>query len=240
MSKKQKTGLYVTLFLLAFALLIMLPGIRSAFADRIYGGDNGVSEVDMQTTELKVSLLENGQAIGDGGVYSSLKNKKIDPGYTYSDSISAKNDGTMTEVVRVIVKKYWTDKEGKRIDLDPALIHLSYKGNAYNDTDWKLNDAEHTPEQDVYYLSSALSAGGEKVLFDGIGIDSSVGGMYTLVPLNQEETELEAVYEYDSITFVVVYEIQSVQLLGGTQAVVSAWGVTNVTVSDDGTVTVGE
>ena len=143
-------------------------------------------------------------------------------------------------MVRVIVKKYWTDQKGKRIDLDPALIHLSYKGNAYNKTDWNLNDAEHTPEQDVYYLSSALSAGGEKVLFDGIGIDSSVGGMYSIVPKKGEDNVLEAVYEYDSITFVVVYEIQSVQLLGGTQAVVSAWGVTNVTVSDDGTVTVGE
>ena len=228
--------------LILSSLLVVLVGmimvLRSGSTQAV------LTESEEQTVEIKMSsldvaILENGKETET--LYSDYTDKALDPGHPYDDTISVKNTGEYDEYVRVIVKKYWKGSGGKRLDLSPAYIHLTAADG------WVENPKEATAEQSVWYCKNYVPAGeGEESksapLFTSFYIDSevftNVAKSVTPHTTGDDVTSVTTVtYDYDDITFVVEIEAQAIQYSSADKAILSAWGVTNVTASG-GTVTV--
>lgn len=230
-SSKKRYALIIAAGLLTITLLVLLFLIKDTRADMLYGDG---AKVSLGMSDLSVQLMENDNAIDkEKSKLLGSVSKSMEPGYTYQEKLSASNDGDLDEYVRLVVKKYWKDNEGKRIDMDPALIKLSYGDKDYNNEDWVLNPAETTKEQSVYYCKKALKPGdASKPLFDGIKIDPKVAYEYTLKK-SDDGKEITAVYEYDGAQIGLEAEVQSVQSGSADKAMTSAWGDTGVSVVDD-------
>ena len=233
-SSKKRYALMIAAGLLTITLLVLLFLIKDTRADMLYGEG---AEVNLGMSSLNVQLLENGKAINQedqnkGKLLGSI-NESMEPGYTYEEKIAADNDGDLDEYVRIIVKKYWKDDEGKRIDMDPAMIKLSYGDKDYNDSDWVLNPGETTKEQTVYYCRKALPSGEtSKPLFDGIKLDAQIAYDYSLKK-SDDGKDVTAVYRYDGAQIGLEAEVQSVQSGSADKAITSAWGDTGVSVVDN-------
>lgn len=175
----------------------------------------------------------------------------VEPGRTYKEEISAANGENIDQYVRLTIRKYWVDPEGKKATyMDPALIRLDYKDEnknvkAYNTGAWQINPKEHTPESDTYYLTKMLPGvkGSDKLnpsalLFNQLTIDSSI------VDDNHMKQEEEVVddgdkkitiytytYDYDNYTFYIEANVQAIQTHNVNDAIDSLWGVENVSAS---------
>ncbi|MBR2805732.1 MAG: hypothetical protein IKE18_03025 [Oscillospiraceae bacterium] len=237
-------GLWVLMVVLVLGITEYIGSTR---ADLIY--ESGSEDIRVSMSNLSVQLLENGDPVAEDGVLlSSLSGRAVDPGYRYEEKIAARNNSGLSEYVRMIVKKYWRSAEGEKIVvLDPSLIRLEFGSGTYNDSDWVINPKEHTAEQDVYYCRKALEAGKDSaLLFDSISIDPSVAGKVVFV--DEEGNEIPDIesytgvikgsFDYDGVEFGVEVEVQSVQFSNAEDAIASAWGVPNVSISGD-EVTVG-
>ena len=175
---------------------------------------------------------------GDTPAYKVGTPGKVDPGRTYEEELSARNGNNVDEYVRIIVRKYWVDKQGnKSTKMDPALIKLTYKGSDYNSGAWTVNPKEHTVESDTYYLNNKLSAGADSaLLFNELTIDKSVADLGNMTtdtkevtrPDGQKVTIITYRYDYDDFTFYIEADVQAIQTHNATDAVKSLWGVSNV------------
>ena len=184
---------------------------------------------------------------GDTPAYKVGTPGKVDPGRTYIEELSARNGNNVDEYVRIIVRKYWVDKQGnKSTKMDPALIKLTYKGSDYNNGAWAVNPKEHTVESDTYYLKNKLGAGADSaLLFNELTIDKSVADLAHMTtdttektrPDGQKVTIITYSYDYDDFTFYIEADVQAIQTHNATDAVKSLWGVSNVS-AKNGKVTV--
>ena len=240
MNSRNNKKLKVLTALFGVASLIFAMLAIQSFAALRYGNSR---DVDLKMGSIDVRLLENGNITPEaskekeGWLLSDLSDKSVDPGYAYDEVIEARNTADQPEYVRVIVRKYWMDKDNKRVDLDPSLIKLGYKNADFNSDAWIINDAETTDEQTVYYMRKALPAKTDSpALFDKISADASLADAYTLETSEDGKT-ITATYEYDGLHMGLDIEVQSIQHTSANEAITSAWGVTNVTVSD-GTVSI--
>lgn len=221
--------------LILSALLIVLVGmiavLRSGRTQAVLT-ESEEQTLDIVMSELDVTLLENGEDTDT--LFSEWADADLDPGYPYEDKISVKNSGEYDEYVRVIVKKYWKGSDDKRVDLSPKYICL------VPGTGWQENTKEQTEEQSVWYCLDYVAVGNESsLLFTGFYID---GEIFTNVGKNitttTENNVTTITFDYDDLTFVVEMEAQAIQYNSADKAVLSAWGVTNITASG-GKVTVG-
>jgi len=184
---------------------------------------------------------------GDTPAYKVGTPGKVDPGRTYEERLCAKNGNNVDEYVRLTVRKYWVNKEGKKSTvMDPALIKLTYKGSDYNSGAWTVNPKEHTVESDTYYLNNKLSAGADSaLLFNELTIDKSVADLGNMTTDTKEVTRPDGQivkvitysYDYDDFTFYIEADVQAIQTHNATDAVKSLWGVSNVS-AQNGKVTV--
>lgn len=224
--------------LILSSLLVVLVGmiivLRSGSTQAVLT-ESKEQTVEIKMSSLDVAILENGKETDT--LYSDYTDKALDPGHPYDDTISVKNTGEYDEYVRVIVKKYWKGKDGKRLDLSPAYIHLTAADG------WVENPKEATAEQSVWYCKNYVPAGeGEESksapLFTSFYIDSEVftNAAKSVTPTTTGNVTT-VTYDYNDITFVVEIEAQAIQYSSADKAILSAWGVTNVTASG-GTVTV--
>lgn len=240
MSNRKNKTLKVLTALFGVASLVFAMLAIQSFAALRYGNSQNVN---LEMSSIDVRLLENGKITPEvdqskeGWLLSELNSKTIDPGYAYDEVIEARNTADQPEYVRVIVRKYWMDKDNKRVDLDPSLIKLGYKNADFNSDAWIINDAETTDEQTVYYMKKALPAKTDSpALFDKISADASLADAYTMETSEDGKT-ITAVYDYDGLQIGLDIEVQSIQHSSANEAITSAWGVTNITVSD-GTVSI--
>ena len=221
--------------LILSSLLVVLIGmiivLRSGSTQAVLTESKGQT-VEIEMSSLDVAILENGKETDT--LYSDYTDKALDPGHPYDDTISVKNTGEYDEYVRVIVKKYWLDNNKKRLDLSPTYIHLAAAEG------WIENAKEATAEQSVWYCKNYVPVGEESApLFTSFYIDSEVftNAAKSVTPTTTGNVTT-VTYDYDDITFVVEIEAQAIQYSSADKAILSAWGVTNVTASG-GTVTVG-
>lgn len=241
-TKRNRYSLLLTVFALSLAMVTLGFLIRDARAELVYG-NGGTVELDMASVDVRIS--EDVETLKDGeGLFGGdrIFDEPIDPGYMYDEMIGADNTGTIDSYVRVIVKKYWVDKESgeKILALDPAMIRFQYEGHTssgdrikadYNTGDWFLHEAESTPEQSVYYYRHLLPAGESSMaLFTEVGTDGRIADEYEMKTSEDGKT-VTAVYDYDGAAFCIDIEAQSVQAEHGEEAIRAAWGVTDITVS---------
>ncbi len=233
-----------TLALIAAAALLFAGGTFTATRAvlNIFSPEHFL---EFETSNQAVRLMENGSPTGkDNPLLSTLKGK-VSPGKSYKEEISARNDCDVSQFVRIIVRKYWMDEngkvhsfgdtvDGKKVDTpDPSMIKLT----PANTDLWQKNDLESTVEREVYYYKNSVASGDvTKPLSATIKVDSWVASQYTtdpeIDPNNMpKDTVITYVYDYDGYKICLEAEAQSVQTHNAQDAVMSLWGMPNVTVS---------
>lgn len=189
--------------------------------------------LEIEMKELHVELYENHEAAST--LFSAWAEESLDPGKPYEDVITVSNNGDYDEYVRVVVKKYWKDSSGKRVDLSPSFINLVPDSGS----NWTENTKERTQEQSVWYYNESLPVGTEsEALFTSFYISNEVfTNVGRSVTTSTTDNVTTITFDYDEITFVVEAEVHAIQYNSADKAILSAWGVTNVTAAD-GNVTV--
>ena len=216
-----------TVALFAAAILLLSSGgFMGVKAAPAITGQNYDATIELD--DISVQLLENGFPVENGTILASI-GKEAKPGWTYENTIGVENPGSAPEYVRVIIRKYWTDDEGKATSLSPALIKLKVSDK------WAINEKESTKEMSVYYLKTQLGTKEETktaTLVESVRIDDSVLDDVTITSEEQGNAKIYTyTYKYDGYSFNIEAEAQSVQTHNANDAIKSIWGVDNVTVS---------
>ena len=201
--------------------------------------------LEFETSNQAVRLMENGSPTGENNPLLSTLKGKVSPGMSYTEEISARNNSDVNQFVRIVVRKYWMDGEnkvhsfgdtvgGEKVTTpDPDKIKLTLANNGL----WQKNDLESTVEREVYYYKNAVPSGGvTEPLTSKIKVDSSVADPYTTDPEIDPNNmpvgkTITYVYDYDGYKICLEAEAQSVQTHNAQDAVMSIWGMPNVTVS---------
>lgn len=202
-------------------------------------------KAQMETSSIGVSLMENGTvaayrdnvivandnrwAIGGGAILGFFgEDDHAEIGREYREELAVKNSGNIPTYVRLIIRKYWVDGTGKRVDKDPELIQLHRVNTDVwkEDTAWK-NNGTH-PETTVLYYTRELPVGDTTPdATDWLKID---GLAATTVKENWVRTEnggyrVTTEYSYDGLQFIVEVEADAVQTHNASDAMMSAWGL---------------
>lgn len=213
----------VALFALA-AVLLAFGGINAIqAAPRIESADY---RAQVELASINVAVTENGTIVeGDGSLLKDLLAEDAEPfkiGQTYDEVLavrntqhpSSTNEGKgIDEYVRVSVYRYWTDENGKAVDLNPAYIKLNFLTN----NGWTIDKEASTPERTVLYYKDIVPVDGDTTPFvDKFAIDGAVA------------TAIEGgEYDYDNVSFHIKVTADAVQTHNGKEAMTSAWGRTN-------------
>ena len=217
----QSSKATIVLFALA-TLLIGFGGINAIQAAPRIESLSFLAQV--QLTNVNVAVVENGVIVeGDGSLLTGLsKGEGFQVGKTYDERLSVRNtrhpsstnEGSgIDEYVRVNVYRYWTDGNGKAVNLDPSLIKLHF----LTDNGWFIDEEASTPERTVLYYRNVLPVDDETPPFaDKIAID---GAIVTAIS--------DGTYQYDDANFHIKVTADAVQTHNGTEAMTSAWGRTN-------------
>ena len=191
---------------------------------------------------------QNSSHYNEAAAYTLGKPGKVEPGKKYREELQAQNSSDYDEYVRIIVHKYWVDKTGKKSPvMDPALIKLTYNGDADGNTSaWAKNSKEHTAESDTYYLTSKLGPNEKSdLLFNELMIDGTVANKAHMTTDTSTTTDVDGnkvtvitySYDYDDFTFYIEADVQAIQTHNAPDALKSMWGVNNVS-AGNGTLTV--
>ena len=204
-------------FVLGIAL-ILFGGVSAILAaPKIQSGDY---KAQMTLSHLKTELLENeNEADGDGKLLANFlpEGQSCHFGQSYKEEIKAKNNGDVDEYVRIKIRKFWTDDNGKRVDLDPAMIELGI-----SEEGWNIDKDASTDEETVLYYNDVLKAGEEtSAVVKTVTINPEV--MYKLKTAQDQKDE----YLYQDVKFNLEASVEAVQTHNGEDAMISAWGRTN-------------
>lgn len=229
-----------TLALIAAAALLFAGGTFTATRAvlNIFSPEHFL---EFETSNQAVRLMENGSPTGENNPLLSTLKGKVSPGMSYTEEISARNDCDVSQFVRVVVRKYWMDENGKAHSFDGDTVTVpdpsKIKLTEANTDLWQKNDLESTVEREVYYYKNSVPSGGvTEPLTSKIKVDSSVADPYTtdpeIDPNNMpKDTVITYVYDYDGYKICLEAEAQSVQTHNAQDAVMSIWGMPNVKVS---------
>ena len=220
--KNKRVGIPFALSLAA-ALLLVFSAASSSRAALTYYSENYSAELQM--FDIGVTLLENGNEVswrnyarkddewqeGGGELLSHLlegeNGGKVQPGRAYEEKLSVRNSGSIDEYVRVIIYRYWEDKDGNRVtDMPPALIDLGLSGGG-----WIEDASAGTEERTVLYYPGIVPAGQQT---------PALSDPRTI----QEETAV-MLEGHEGIRFVLEAEVNAVQTHNAEDAIKSAWGV---------------
>lgn len=215
----------------AAAALILGGVVGGTKAAPTYVSDNYLAEVDIPV--LKTALVEKSENSTSftetGGKVLAWIEGNVKPGKKYGEQLAVRNTGNSDEYVRVTVRRYWTDKDNKKLtDRDTSLIDLEFDTSG----GWFIDDTTTTDERTVLYYAHPLPAGQTSNAFTkSLTISKDLP---VLVTQETEEVDggtiIRTYYTYDNVNFVVEADIDAVQTHSPVEAILSAWGV-NVTLS---------
>ncbi len=220
--KKTKKYSRPTVVLLALAILLLtVGGIWSALAALTYSRSY---YSQFATQNIDLVLNENGAAIESGGeLLSGLLGEEpsFKIGKSYEEALSVTNTGDIDQYVRVTIDKYWQTSEGKRVDLDPALIKLTF-GTA----GWIVE--EKANERTVLYYTEVLAPG--ETTSDALTallVDPKLEQLVTQKrsPESGFPATITTTYKYGDVEFGITVNVDGVQTHNAEDAMLSAWGV---------------
>ena len=191
--------------------------------------------------EFGVSLLENGGIIAyrnysESGnweeLFGEINFDGLEIGEDIEKRITIKNSGNISEFVRIIITKYWADKDENKIenknggvDID-ELIELNFTG----DENWLIDEARATTERTLAYYKKAIDVREETgALIDSIKISPDIYDYgYTI----SEDDNGNIAVDYNISGFNMIIEVDAVQTHNAKVAIKSAWGI-DVEISED-------
>lgn len=198
-------------------------------------------------TALEVPELDVALERGDGGGYQAVEGDALlgDAGEegseavigkTYGEALRVSNTGSLESYVRVRIYRFWSDGAGKPIrSLAPELIGLDLtEGNG-----WAVGEESgESEEMTVLYYMKPLGPGESTPDFmTGYRISSDVWKKTDETGYAYAGRRDETGALYDP-AFKLEVEVDAVQTVGGSEAVMSAWG-RSMTVAPDGTLSFG-
>lgn len=228
MKKVKSIFMKPTILLGIAAVLLLGSGVGSARAALTYYSDQYSASMDMST--IGVSLKENGKVVSSktyddqGDATTNGEGKLLQNLLKEDEKLAVENSGNIDTFVRVVLTKSWQDKEGKNVDLSPALIELGF-----NQDGWVINEAQSTDERVVLYYTKVVES--KKTTPDfmkTIRISNQLSTMYTKV---EDEKTIKYQYTYNGYTFTLDAEVDAVQTHNAKDAIKSAWGI-DVNVND--------
>ena len=229
MEKKRAISIPTIVLFAAAAVLLLFSTIGIARA-ALVSTETYDAELKMQS--MGITLLENGSSVSSG-LLTSLTDEKPVPGKKYEEKLSVTNNGAIDAYVRLTIRRYWTDADGKKLtDLTPDMIEL----NILEDSGWIADPNFTTDERMVFYYAAPVAAGGStKDLSDTISVapSAAVAVSYDQVSVTGG-TKTVTTYLYNNAQLCLEVEADGVQARNGADAIQSAWGV-SVSVSGDGT-----
>ena len=215
----------------AAVALIAFGGITGARAALTY---SEIFRSDFGTQNIGVGLVEQTgtndaeQIPDDGELLTKLvgEDESFIVGKVYDELLSAENTGTIDEYVRMTVRKYWLDGNGKRVDLSPELINLTF-----NEDEWIMVDTDPADETIVLYYKAPLTTeqGTTEEAVKTIGVDSEIA-KYVDQTITGKTIQTE--FAYDGLQIALDVDVDGVQTHHAQDAMLSAWGV-NATFSGD-------
>ena len=157
MKKVKSIFMKPTILLGIAAVLLLGSGVGSARAALTYYSDQYSASMDMST--IGVSLKENGKVVSSktyddqGDATTNGEGKLLQNLLKDDEKLAVENSGNIDTFVRVVLTKSWQDKEGKNVDLSPALIELGF-----NQDGWVINEAQSTDERVVLYYTKVVES----------------------------------------------------------------------------------
>lgn len=226
------------LFVMALGLLIS-SGVSGTQAALTYFSETYQSQ--MEVSQIGVSLFENGKLVGKRDYEGNASwNEESQPlladlgtfkiGQTYDEVLTVENSGSINEYVRVTILKYWTDKEGNKIQyhddqksdrLTPEWIELHFTENG-----WVEDKSAATLERSVYYYTSVLTPDSLTTpLIDTFRISPEVASKVNReVSTEGNTTTTKTTYAYNELKFHVEAKVDAVQDHNAQEAIKSSWG----------------
>lgn len=223
MKGRKRSSVFTGVLLVLAVAALLFGGIGSARAV-LTPSDEYIA--DIGTKDIALVLNENGSAV-EGELLSDMlaDGENVKVGKMYDEALTVENTGKIDQYVRVSVYKYWTE-EGKRTDLDPALIKLKFGDG------WVEDTAASTPERTVLYCTSKVAVGGESAPFvTAIGVDPALATMVDQTTSEDGKT-ITTTFKYDDLKFNLEVSVDGIQDHNAADAAKSAWGV-DVNVDED-------
>lgn len=249
---KAKTKKKITTRTAAFLVMAILLLVSAAVvgAKTVADIQSAEYKAEFELSNLDVSLMENGTPVSDPEldyVLLTPLDGQYKPGYLYKEAITAKNNGDINVFLRINIRKYWTDENGKKAyNLDPDLIELKYNGKSDCGPDWQINKDESTVERTTYYYTKLLKGnidgnGGEETspVVNTFKISGSIIDKKNIL-LNTEENGNQKTYTYkfmySGYWACIEATVQALQNHNAQDAVESLWGLTknDITVTTKG------
>jgi len=235
MKKNNKKFSLLTVLLAVLATcLLLVGGIGVTRAVLI---ESDTYSGTLETPDIAIQLNENGTAVsGEDALLKGLfkAGESLTIGKIYDEVLTVTNTGSADQFARVTLYKYWTDEEGKRVDLDPAYIKLVLG------EDWAVDETSSTPERTVVYYTKVLAPGEESTpLLTKISADSEVSILVaqetvdTQVVDDVTYTKIETTYVYDGLSLNLEASADAIQTHHAQDAIEASWGTTNVTADED-------
>ena len=222
-------------FLIACSvILFVLGGIYGTWAYMGVFSENYYARFAMN--HLEVRLTENGIERDETKKLLEPLDGKIMPGKVYTEKIAGKNPLDVRELVRLSLRTYWVDKNGKKNQkLDPSLIQLTYSGKDYNDSAWQINPDETTAERRTFYYRKPLEAHkSTEPVVDTLCVSGDVV-KYVTKKEDKKTVENKTIYtyeyDYDGMKICIEADVQAIQVNNANDAIRSLWGVPNVSYS---------
>ena len=243
MKRKTKMTRLNSFLLLAAVALLLFAGIGSARSALV---ESDKYETQIATKNIDLTINENGKAVGeDGALLKSLlkDGETLKVGQMYPESLTVTNTGDIDQYVRVTIYTYWTDADGKRVDLDPDLIKTVFD----SDKDWVVSKSDSTKERTVLYYTKPLKPGETTSdVITKVGLDQKVAKLITQEPVPQESgaddedaayTDVTTTYDYNGVQFGIRADADGIQTHSAEKAIRSAWGV-EVKIDNDGNLSI--
>ena len=230
----KKFSLLTVLLAVLAACLLLVGGIGVTRAVLI---ESDTYSGTLETPDIAIQLNENGTAVsGEDTLLKGLfkAGESLTIGKIYDEVLTVTNTGSADQFARVTLYKYWTDEEGKRVDLDPAYIRLVLG------EDWAVDEASSTKERTVVYYTKVLAPGEESTpLLNKISADSEVSILVAQETVDTQVvdgvtyTKIETTYVYDGLNLNLEASADAIQTHHAKDAIEASWGTTNVTADED-------
>lgn len=241
---KKSVGIFA--MLAAAVVLLIYSTVGGARAALTYYSQTYTSQFEM--FDIGITLVENDkpvhrrnwdpktrQFVTDFNQELLSHITKFDFGTRYTEELKVQNSGTIPEYVRLTIRQYWENADGKCTDLNPAFIKIGY----INSDKWILDKqySDGQAERTVLYYSQPLISGDTTVAATSwITVDKAVQA-----DVKEEKKEtvgnktvITTTYTYNGLQFVLEAEAEGVQTHNAVDAIRSAWG-REVTVAENGT-----
>lgn len=228
--KINKTSLITVLLAVLGVCLLVVGGIGGARAALTESDDY---TAEMTTLTIQAQLKENGTTVCDSSseeVGTLLEEvESLEVGKPYAETLTVTNTGSADAFVRITLYKYWTNDEGKQLELEPKYINLTFGEG------WVEDEAARTAERTVLYYTDALKPDDTtKAAITKIAASSDLSKLVTQeteTSADGKHTTITSTYKYDGLNLNLEASVDAIQTHNAQDAIKAAWGV-NVTANE--------